>query len=667
MADSEQSRIETKYSIKKPNESLLNTKPSIDELANRIYQRLVQSEAAEPIVVGLYGEWGSGKSHWLEAIQYGVVAQNERSNCAEVVIVPVLFNAWRYEKEPHLIIPLLKTLVVAAGAIEDQRWETKLKTVAKQISVATGALGYQFAKTIETISPLKPIEFLQRALETEDYLSERFKDKLTRIKEQTEGFDSLYFDFHAMVNDILQLDAKNVRLLFLIDDLDRCLPEKAVEMLESIKLFLELPGTAFVLAVDDEVVERGIMHRYRDYQFAESKADDKIKLSSPISGHEYLEKIITLPVRIDLAGQQRAKEFIAERCADLRKLLLEANQETLSAEARAQASRNNDALPSLSERSSDEQIAALKEASLNDELRDLLDVIPSAPRKLIRLSELFGLKRAVFEQDQQGLNSTQQLMLLRLVALQLFAPEVYRIAQRKAPNIFGKMHDIKTQQEHFIPQWQNYQYILDQLSEAPASDAQKDDGRAATADQQELHQTRITVLRALVNAQQHRNGFDPGAFLKNGWVPTSEGWPRFFGATVVETSVPSIQYANQDTRTLDLDELKILSTNSPSEWGKVTRKPDVNKLSEDSAQALLALIGGFSESASDERKRQWLQDNGVLLTADHFTHFVEQFELSNEINQADQQTIFDNMQGDVKKRLFAGDMLGFLDANQHMH
>lgn len=54
-------------------------------------------------------------------------------------------------------------------------------------------------------------------------------------------------------------ESVHLNLLFLIDDLDRCLPEKAVEMLESIKQFLEVPGCAFVLAVDDEIIERGIL------------------------------------------------------------------------------------------------------------------------------------------------------------------------------------------------------------------------------------------------------------------------------------------------------------------------------------------------------------------------------------------------------------------------
>ena len=43
---------------------------------------------------------------------------------------------------------------------------------------------------------------------------------------------------------------KSGRLIVFVDDLDRCLPEKAIEVLEAIKLFLEVPGVVFVLGMD---------------------------------------------------------------------------------------------------------------------------------------------------------------------------------------------------------------------------------------------------------------------------------------------------------------------------------------------------------------------------------------------------------------------------------
>ncbi len=88
-------------------------------------------------------------------------------------------------------------------------------------------------------------------------------------------------------------------------------------MMEAIKLFLEVEGCAFVLALDDEVVERGILHRYRDYlfQWQEHQRGHGVNpdgespatyASPPITGAEYLEKMIHLPVRLPQPTEHQA-------------------------------------------------------------------------------------------------------------------------------------------------------------------------------------------------------------------------------------------------------------------------------------------------------------------------------------------------------------------------
>jgi formylglycine-generating enzyme required for sulfatase activity len=72
------------------------------------------------------------------------------------------------------------------------------------------------------------------------------------------------------------------RLAIFVDDLDRCLPDRAVEALEAVKLFLDVPGCVFVLGVAREVIEEGIRVRYADYE-------------STLDGAQYLEKIIQIP------------------------------------------------------------------------------------------------------------------------------------------------------------------------------------------------------------------------------------------------------------------------------------------------------------------------------------------------------------------------------------
>ena len=55
------------------------------------------------------------------------------------------------------------------------------------------------------------------------------------------------------------------RLVVFVDDLDRCLPEKAIEVLEAIKLFLDARRCIFILGLDHNVIDRGVEIRYKDF------------------------------------------------------------------------------------------------------------------------------------------------------------------------------------------------------------------------------------------------------------------------------------------------------------------------------------------------------------------------------------------------------------------
>jgi hypothetical protein len=70
-------------------------------------------------------------------------------------------------------------------------------------------------------------------------------------------------------------------LVVFIDDLDRCLPENAIEVMEALKLYLDRANCVFVLGVEPTIVEEAIKRRYND--------------SASLSATEYIEKIIQIP------------------------------------------------------------------------------------------------------------------------------------------------------------------------------------------------------------------------------------------------------------------------------------------------------------------------------------------------------------------------------------
>lgn len=83
------------------------------------------------------------------------------------------------------------------------------------------------------------------------------------------------------------------RMVVLIDDLDRCLPETAIETLEAIRLFIFLPKTAFVVGADEGMIEYSVRNHFPDLPETDS---------SQSYARNYLEKLIQVPIRIPALG-----------------------------------------------------------------------------------------------------------------------------------------------------------------------------------------------------------------------------------------------------------------------------------------------------------------------------------------------------------------------------
>jgi hypothetical protein len=95
---------------------------------------------------------------------------------------------------------------------------------------------------------------------------------------------------------------RDLRFVVFVDDLDRCLPQGALEVLEAMKLFFEMDGFVFVVGLDRSIVERFIEQRYSEVQgwTTTTGADGAVvavpeKRTPLLSGAEYIKKIFQVP------------------------------------------------------------------------------------------------------------------------------------------------------------------------------------------------------------------------------------------------------------------------------------------------------------------------------------------------------------------------------------
>jgi hypothetical protein len=120
--------------------------------------------------------------------------------------------------------------------------------------------------------------------------------------------------FIADAKGVAEPEHTTRRFVIFIDDLDRCLPDKALQVLESMKLFFDLDGFVFVVGLDQRVIERAVQVKY-----PADGTDQQGGAGTYLSGVDYVKKIFqvqfTTP-RIDQGDLPKFLQTIAA-AADL--------------------------------------------------------------------------------------------------------------------------------------------------------------------------------------------------------------------------------------------------------------------------------------------------------------------------------------------------------------
>lgn len=462
------------------------------DAANAKLQKEQQLLGDDPLVVGIFGEWGAGKSRLLQLIhQKAERTAKERFTAHQGdsgldLTVPVFFQPWKYEHEPHLLVPLLmhilaelnQSLELSKGLEEsvkqkfDQAGDELVKAMPNLVQ-SVGKLFKSVAAKFATVDATGTAIGLALAGALATFLAKEKKPIQKNAEEFSfEDNGRSYYEIHEILKHITRPKThkythpnhkidQDIRINFVIfiDDLDRCLPEKAVETLELIKTIFNAESFAFVLALDEEVVERGIGHRYKDYTLVGKKPE------MPITGFEYLEKIVHLPFRLPALTQAQALNFLA--CYE-EKLISQRHKNANSREKwfvskkieitgtfkdialqKYQDGQTTEDFSSLGddalERNIDNRQKALRGMtgveSINLNLAAL--VIGSfnafVPRKLIRVVELFHQVLDVL--DQRGTSASfciggdlkktiDPRIALANILLQLFQPDLQRTLRR---------------------------------------------------------------------------------------------------------------------------------------------------------------------------------------------------------------------------------------------
>ena len=217
--------------------------------AESLAKTLVQYSFPSSLTIGLYGEWGSGKTSLLNMVFENV----ERIDDSVVVL---RFNPWLCSDPKQLVTQFFKQMATAIKlkkSITDKAWE----------------LIDQYADILGATSVIPVAGEIVAA-----FTKVLTKKAVEETKERTN-------DLQESKNQIIKkLRDEKIKIIVSIDDIDRLSEEEIVAVFQLVKSLADFPNTIYVLAFDYDVVVRAL---------------GKVQHGD---GKEYLEKIVQVPFEI---------------------------------------------------------------------------------------------------------------------------------------------------------------------------------------------------------------------------------------------------------------------------------------------------------------------------------------------------------------------------------
>jgi len=272
-----------------------DTETAEDLLGYRFHAKLLKDIVLDdnmlPTSIGIFGNWGYGKSSLMLLMQKEVDNEIAKQKAAgkELRVLQVRFNGWQYENYESTKYSLIQVLLdsVESYLSANKDFFEKMDGLLRRINLLkVGVL--LFKKYAWSQIPSKIKEQLPSNEELKACID---VDNIDKFRAEFENDRTSLFvtSFRKLFESIIK-DAKFKSVIVYIDDLDRCSGERMIDCIEAIKLFLNVDHTAFVLGADERMVELAIKEHYP------VQDRNKSVIYSPFS--DYLEKLIQIPYRL---------------------------------------------------------------------------------------------------------------------------------------------------------------------------------------------------------------------------------------------------------------------------------------------------------------------------------------------------------------------------------
>ena len=217
----------------------------LEDFSNRLEQFIAtEHEYVEgSLVIALTSKYGSGKTTFLEMWKSSL----ESKEGADEKLMVISLNAWESDYYGDPLFSIISALI---ESLENKNKPTKsLVEAAKDFGWFATAIGSQVVNKFTGINAFEAGELAEKKKEEREEAAHILPDTFSVYQGRKSAMEQLKKEINSFVA------SSEPKVIFLVDELDRCRPDYAITYLETIKHIFDVKGAVFILAADRQQLE----------------------------------------------------------------------------------------------------------------------------------------------------------------------------------------------------------------------------------------------------------------------------------------------------------------------------------------------------------------------------------------------------------------------------
>ena len=322
-------------------------------------------KSTTPMTIGVQGEWGSGKTSLLNAIYHDLDQDG--------VYKQIWINSWEHALLTTPEESLLKIVneIIHEMLLTDEKMDRKnnIKNIASTVFKGALRIGATAVAGKEAV----------------DVTEELMGENVNGIKQLREQLNDLAQEIKNRNTNPIE------KIVIYVDDLDRIEPKDAVQVLELLKNIFSVPNCVFVLAIDYQVVVKGLEHK-----FGKRTEENEWEFRA------FFDKIIQLPFMMPM-GQYNIGKYVSDLLKQIG--FIESDDDF------------------------DQEIQKILSHTIGGNPRSLKRLVNSLA--LIDIFTSIDSKSGEIDNQDEDLEEVGRIILFSLVCLQISFPSIYELLIKK--------------------------------------------------------------------------------------------------------------------------------------------------------------------------------------------------------------------------------------------